>query len=251
MPPALQALLAQIAGWACAAALARTGWLPAGVWPFVGVQALAATIAAAMLRSARWWLPIHATFAPLLIVAGRLGIAPGWYLAAFALLLAVYWTSFRTQVPLYLSNGATVAAVAALLPAGRPCRLLDLGSGTGALLRPLGSRYPESRFEGIEAAPAPWLLSRLLAHGSGNVSFRRGDFFAEPWSRYDVIYAFLSPVPMARVWAKAELELAAGAIVISNSFPIPGRKPDGVVEVGDRRATRLYVYRVAGGRAAK
>lgn len=251
MPPALQALVAQLAGWACAAALARTGWLPTGVWFFVGVQALAATAVAAMLRSARWWLAIHAAFAPLLIAAASLGIAPGWYLAAFALLLAVYWTGFRTQVPLYLSNRATVDAVATLLPAGRPVRLLDLGSGTGALLRPLARARPESRFDGIESAPAPWLLSRLLARGLDNVAFRRGDFFAEPWSPYDVVYAFLSPVPMARVWAKAAQELASSAIVVSNSFAVPGRKPDEVVEVGDRRGTRLYVYRAAGDLPAK
>ena len=45
--------------------------------------------------------------------------------------------------------------------------------------------------------------------------------------------------------------LAPGALVVSNSFPIPGRKPDEVVEVGDGRATRLYVYRVTDRRASK
>lgn len=244
MPPALKALLAQVAGWSVAIALARGGLLPNGVWPLAGVQIVTAVATAAALRSARWWLPIHLGFAPLLILAGRLGIAPGWYLAAFALLLAIYWTSFRTQVPLYLSNRATVAAVAALLPADRPVHLLDLGSGTGSLLRPLARLRPDCRFHGVEAAPGPWLVSRLLARRQRNIVIERGDFFALAWSQYDVIYAFLSPVPMTDVWAKAQQELRPGALLVSNSFPVAGRKPEGIVEVADGRATTLYVYRI-------
>lgn len=244
MPPALKALLAQLVGWTVAIALARGGLLPGGVWPLAGVQLVTATAMAAALRSARWWLPIHLGFAPLLILAGKLGIAPGWYLAAFALLLAVYWTSFRTQVPLYLSNRATVAAVAALLPTDRPVRLLDLGSGTGSLLRPLARLRPDCRFHGIEAAPAPWLISWLLARGLRNIVIRRGDFFAPLWSEFDVIYAFLSPVPMSDVWIKAQQELRPGGVLVSNSFPVSGRKPERIVEVADGRATKLYVYRI-------
>jgi SAM-dependent methyltransferase len=243
LPAALKAVLAQLGGCIVAVALARGGVLAGGIWPLAMAQAAGAATVALALRSTRWWLPIHLGFVPLLVLAGRLGIAPGWYLLGFLLLLAVYWTSFRTQVPLYLSNRATVAAVAALLPADRPVRVLDLGSGTGSLLRPLAALRPDCTFHGIEAAPAPWLLSRALAGGRPNLHFRRGDFFAASWAGYDVIYAFLSPVPMAAVAAKAGRELRPGAMLISNSFPLPGRAPAEVVEVADRRRTRLYVYR--------
>lgn len=252
MPPALKALLAQIVGWLLAIALARAGWLGGDPWTFVGVQASVAIAAAAAMRSARWWLAIHAAFAPLLMVAGRLGLAPGWYLVAFMALLAMYWTSFRTQVPLFLSNRMTADALAALLPQGRPVKLLDLGSGAGTVLRKLAHRYPDGQFDGIEAAPGPWLLSRFLAREQGNVRLVRGDFFAASWCGYDVVYAFLSPVPMEALWAKAQRELPPGALVVSNSFPVPGRKPQQVVEVGDRRGTRLYIYEIVqGGRRAK
>jgi len=244
MPPALKALTAQLAGWAAAIVLARAGLLPGGLWPLVGVQAAAAAAAAALLKSARWWLPIHLAFSPLLVLARALEIAPGWYLAAFVLLAATYWTSFRTQVPLYLTNRATVAAVAALLPAGRAVKVLDLGSGTGALLRPLARLRPDCFFHGIEAAPAPYWLSRLLARGASNLTLTRGDFFAPSWRDYDAVYAFLSPVPMARVWAKARGEMRPGSVLVSNSFPVPGVEPERVVEPQDRRGTRLFVYRL-------
>jgi hypothetical protein len=60
------------------------------------------------------------------------------------------------------------------------------------------------------------------------------------------VYAFLSPVPMAEVWRKATEELRPGSLLVSNSFPVEGVTPDAVIEVPDRRRTRLYLYRPAG-----
>lgn len=251
MPPALKALLAQLLGWAAAYAIARAGWLPAGIWPLAATQATAAGAAALALRSAPWWLPIHLVFTPLLVLAQRPGVAPGWYLGGFAVLVALYWSSFRTQVPLYLTNRRTLATLAALLPPDRALRVLDLGSGTGTLPAVLGRQHPDWRIEGLELAPGPWLIGRWRTRRLPNVSLRRTDFFSVRWSEYDVVYAFLSPVPMAAVWEKAQAELPAGALLVSNSFPVPGRKPDQVVTVADRRATRLYVYRIARGVDAK
>lgn len=242
MPPALKALLAQLAGCVIAATLVRSAPVGAGVWPLVAVQAISAAAIGTALRSARWWLPIHLGFVPLLVLAGRLDVAPVWYLAAFGLLLAVYWTSFRTQVPLYPTNRATVAAVADLLPPGRCSRLLDLGSGTGSLLRPLARLRPDCSFRGIEAAPGPWLMSRLSTRDQANLRFERGDFFSSSWSGCDIVYAFLSPVPMTDVWAKARRELRDG-LLISNSFPVPGEAPERIIQVPDAGATVLYVYR--------
>lgn len=242
MPPALKAFLSQLAGWLIAALLVRSQVLPAELWWLVGAQAVAATAVALALRSARWWLPVHIAFSPLLVAANTLGVAPGWYLAVFIALTVVYWTSFRTQVPLYLSGGGVVAAVSELLPTDRPVSVLDLGSGTGALLIRLARLRPDCRFTGVEAAPGPYLVGRLLSRGLSNVRFERGDFFARDWSEYDVIYAFLSPVPMARVWRKARREMRPDGVLISNDFPVPDVPPARIVETQDGRPSRLYLY---------
>lgn len=246
MPPALKALLAQLLGCTAAFAVARSGLLPAGLWPLVAVQAVAATSAAIALKSAPWWRWIHLGFVPLVVGAVQLAIAPGWYLAAFLVFALIYWSSFRTQVPLFLSNRRTAETVAGLLPAERPAKLLDLGSGTGSLLRPLARMRPDCRFEGLESAPAPYALSRLLSRSQPNISLARGDFWNIPWSDYDVVYAFLSPVPMPQVWQKACAELRPGSLLISNSFPVEGVEPESVIEVSDRRGTQLYCYLPAG-----
>ncbi|MCK9260915.1 MAG: methyltransferase type 12 [Azoarcus sp.] len=244
MPPALKALVAQIAGWLIAYLLGRAGLLPSGLWPLTLVQALGATLCAALLRSARWWLPIHLAFTPLAVLTLRIDLAPAWYLAAFTLLALIYWSSFRTQVPLYLSNSKTAAAFADLLPTDRPQQVMDIGSGTGSLLRMLARLRPDSHFTGIESAPAPWAMGWVLGRGIANLEWCRGDFFARSWQGQDVVYAFLSPVPMSAVWQKASREMPAGSMLVSNSFAIPGHDPERVVEVDDRRRTRLLVYRI-------
>lgn len=243
MPPALKALLAQITGWLLALAIARTGQLAAGLWPLVAVQALGAAATAAALRSARWWVPIHLAFTPLAVAARGLGLAPVWYLGAFLGLALIYWTSFRTQVPLYLSNRRTAAAIARLLPAA-PARVLDIGAGTGSLLRNLARQRPDCSFRGVELAPGPWLAGKLLTASLPQVEWRRSDLFSISWTDYDFVYAFLSPVPMAAVWQKALVEMPPGGLLLSNSFPVPDREADLIVNVDDRRATRLFGYRI-------
>ena len=75
------------------------------------------------------------------------------------------------------------------------------------------------------------------------MTVRRDDFWPEPLASYDFVYAFLSPAPMPRLWEKARAEMAPGALLVSNSFKVPGASILQEVRVGDRRGTRLHCYR--------
>ncbi len=66
-----------------------------------------------------------------------------------------------------------------------------------------------------------------------------------------MVYAFLSPVPMSALWAKAVREMRPGCWLISNSFEISRATPANIVSVGDRRNTHLYCYRIPGAQTAK
>ena len=195
-------------------------------------------------RAPRWWLPIHLAFLPLVVIVQRLDIAPGWFLAAFILLLLVFWRTDKSRVPLYLTNAATADALLQLLPP-RPCNLIDLGCGEGGLLRRLAAARPDCRFTGIEHAPLTWLLARLGALGRSNLTIRRGDLWQEPLGGYAVVYAFLSPAPMLELWSKARAEMAPDALLVSNSFEVPGVEPESALTVADRRNTRLFLYHPA------
>ncbi len=244
LPPAVKALLAQLGGWLIAYGLNALFSLSAiSPWAVIASQAISAATLAWLMSSARWWIPIHMAFMPAVMLLQGAPIAPGWYLAAFIALTLIYWNTFRTQVPLYLSSPEAIAGVAALLPSDRPFRFLDLGCGTGTLIIPLAKRFPNGHFVGIESAPGPYWVARAQAKGLANVELRLGDYFQDSWRDYDFLYAFLSPAPMPRVGAKAHRELAPTALLISNSFPIPDWLPDQVIPLSDSRNSVLYLYR--------
>lgn len=242
--PLRDAILAQVLGGLFAAALIYLVW--PGLWDIplaaAAVQGACAALAAYKLESPPWWIGIHLVFVPLVVAAGTIGIAPGWYLAAFVVSLLIFWRTDKSRVPLFLTNATAAAAVAALLPP-RPCHVIDLGCGDGGLLRELARARPDCEFVGIEHAPLPWLLARLRTMGLSNAYVRYGDLWAQHLGLFDVVYAFLSPAPMPRLWQKALGEMNSGSLLISNSFAVPDVDPDRTESVDDRRQTKLYLYR--------
>lgn len=206
-----------------------------------GVQGLCAALASRLLHGPAWWLPIHFCFMPLAVLALGLGL-PSWvWLAGFVLLLLIFGRTDRSRVPLYLTNTLTSAAVAQLLPA-TPVAVIDLGCGDGGLLRRLARARPDCRFVGFEHAPLTWAWAWLSCRALPNVDIRFGNFWSHPLGPYALVYAFLSPAPMAALWAKAKSEMTAGALLVSNSFAIPEVAAESTLEVADGRHTRLHCY---------
>ena len=99
-------------------------------------------------------------------------------------------------------------------------------------------------FTGVENAPLTWLFGRLFLAGLSNCTWRMGDLWTTTLGEYDLVYAFLSPTPMPALWEKVRAEMRPGALFVSNSFEVPGLAPSRVIEVGDRRGTKLYCYEV-------
>lgn len=241
----VKALGAQISGWFVAIlALRLVETVEPSPWGLLLMQGGFAAATAWWMRAPPWWIPIHLAFSPLIVLALRAQIAPGWYLGIFLLLAAVFWPTFKNRVPLFLTNRATADTLLRILPAG-PFRLVDLGCGTGGLLAYLARCRPDARFTGIENAPLPLLVARILARKLPNCEIRAGDLWSEPLGGYDVVYAFLAPPPMGKLGRKAARELPAGAQLVSNSFALPDRAPARTIH--GRRGTRtLYVYEFSG-----
>ncbi|MPS48451.1 MAG: class I SAM-dependent methyltransferase [Methylobacillus sp.] len=206
------------------------------------LQGVVASILSILLAMAVWWRWIHLLFpvAVLLMLQWQL---PAWiYLLAFCFTLAVFWSTYRTQVPFYPSLPATWRQVKALVPADRKVSVLDIGSGTGGLVLYLARERLNARCAGVELAPLPWLVSVLLAYlKKSPVSFKYGDYQAVNLSEYDVVFAYLSPAAMPDVWRKAKKEMQAGSLLISYEFEIPGVVPK--LQIQDRPgAPSIFVW---------
>lgn len=73
---------------------------------------------------------------------------------------------------------------------------------------------------------------------------RYGDFWEINLADYQVVYAFLSPVPMERLYTKVQAEMKPGTLFISNSFEVPGVEADEVLELSDGRKTKIHIWRI-------
>lgn len=240
MRPALAGALVQIGAAALAGGVAMMFGL--GVVGWLAIQVGCALALCAALRQPSWWFYIHALFMPLVISARWLEIPPWWYLACFLLAYVVFGRVDRSRVPLYLSNQAALAALRGLIP--EKGSVLDLGAGTGTVVSYL-ARCDGFRVDGVEHALVPWLIARLrIRLGRLDARVVRDDLMAWPLAGYDVVYAFLSPAAMPMLWQKARREMQSGAVLVSNSFEIPGVPADTVVEFGTGIAGKLFVWRM-------
>jgi SAM-dependent methyltransferase len=243
--PAVQALALQAGAVVPSlAAIYLLAWLGVPV-SLLGAALIQGAIAAGLSwwrGLAVWWLPIQWLFPVSVLGVQALALPPALFLAIFVFLLALYWSTFRTQVPYYPSGARVWAAVAQLLPPGRPLRVIDIGSGLGGLVLDLARRRPELTVVGIELAPLLWLLSRLRARLSGSSArFVRGDYEQLDFSGYDAVFAYLSPAAMSALWRKASAEMRPGSMLLSYEFIVRERVPDlAVVPTG--HGPSLYAW---------
>lgn len=242
----VRAAFAQFAGLGVALWLAamtqpyHATWLP---WLLVAAQAFSAAVIARSIGMAPWWVGLHLAFAPGLAIALAFGIPPVVPASGFLALLALFGLRTMTdQVPVYLSSRRALHALMRVLPASR-FSMIDIGAGTGRALRAVRRHRPQALLEGIESAPLPWLIS-LVSSWRVGYRVRFGDFWLRDLSGQDVVYAYLSPVAMPRLWQKARAEMRSGGLLVSNSFAVPGQAPDDVIRYGREAGAVLYVWRM-------
>lgn len=248
-PPILTALLAQLAALLVTQLLAHLAIINADNDLVLLAQGALAALLGLALRLPWWWLPVNLLFPLLVVHTLSLGLPPWLFLIAFGLLLLFNWNSARERVPLYLSNRDTWEGINQLLPKRKTLRFIDLGSGLGGTLFYLAQRHPQHHFCGIESSPLPFAISwlRRRLRGLDNVELHPGNFWRQGLGQYDVVYAFLSPVPMQQLHDKCRREMSRGGLLISNSFTVPQNPPDESITLNDSRQTTLHCWRFGNG----
>jgi len=259
LPPSVTALLLQSLAFLLALLCLRIASLSPQPLVFALLVGALAAVLSHFAGLARWWLPIQLLFAPAVVLMLKLHLPSGFFLAAFLVMLVVYWSTFRSQVPLYLSSKRVWQTLEELLPpadlsspasqppsagTGNNFTFMDMGSGMGGVLTHLASVRPDGLYCGVENAPLPYLLSRLRIK-LGNYSNCRvqwGSLWTCNLAPYDVVFAYLSPVPMAQLWHKVKQEMRPGTLFISNSFAVPEHPPQYSITLDDMHHSTLHIW---------
>ena len=247
LPPSVIALLLQCTAFALVLVATGVAGLHGPPLLLALLCGLLATAFSYLSGLAKWWLLIQLLFVPALVLMLPVGLPPGFFLVAFLILLLVYWSAFRSQVPLYLSSNKVQNAIECLLPAATTnsgFTFVDLGSGLGGVLTHLAEVRPDGLYTGVETAPLPffwsWLRTRL--GGYRNCSLHWGSLWDCDLSQYDVVFAYLSPVPMEKLWDKARAEMRPSSLFISSTFAVPDQLPHEVVQVDDLHHSTLLIW---------
>jgi hypothetical protein len=231
----LPALLGWGGAWAAFAALVHAG---APRWAaFAAATLLGAT--AALAGTTRWRRALIGAGFPLSFVAIGLaaGLTPWAWLLPLAVLALVYPLRSWADAPVFPTPRGALAGLARRVPLAPDACVLDAGCGLGDALRELRREYPQANLEGVE-----WSLPlALVARGRCRAArVRRGNLWADDWSRFHLVYLFQRPESMARAVAKAVAELRPGAWLASLEFEAAALVPEARHRCADGRVLWLY-----------
>ncbi|MDP3878346.1 MAG: hypothetical protein Q8Q50_15325 [Methylobacter sp.] len=229
-----------------ALALGLSWLLPAllhGATRLLLLQGAAAAICSVVLRQRYWWLVIHLLFLPSAIALLTVQL-PSWlYLMLVLLLALVFWGTIKGDVPLFLSSNAVADALANMVDSEQAKTFADLGAGLGSVAVPL-ARQRDISVDAIEHAPLPWLITAWRCRKLPHTTVKRSSLWQRDLARYDLLFAFLSPAVMVELGEKVRREMRPGSLFVSSSFAIPDWQPEAVLQLEDRRRTKLFCYRV-------
>lgn len=195
--------------------------------------------------AASWHLQLlHFSFCPALYLAQTLNTPPFLYLVVSITLFLFFQGSVFDKVPLYLTNQRTTTALARFISAHEISHLTELGAGIGSVCCMLCDANRAIKVDAVENALGSAIIGALRCCWRRNIRWHYKNMWQFDLSNTDLVYAFLSPAPMPKLWSKLQAEMKRGSWLISNSFPIEGIAPDFCIEVNDRRKTVLYCYQI-------
>lgn len=115
---------------------------------------------------------------------------------------------------------------------------IDLGAGDGKVVF-RAAKFGARSAVAIEINPFLTLVARLrkLIMRNHNVQVVQEDLFKHPLEQYAVIYTYLLPKTMLKVWPLIKDQCKPGTILISNTFPYSQIKP--YSKIG-----KFYLYRL-------
>jgi len=242
--PFLGALLAQIISLFIIKIFIQTFLLNIQSSRLVLFQAILSCIITQLIfKLPKWFLYISILF-PVLVMFGLQfsQISSSVYGLLFLFFGLTFSHTLKERVPLYLSNRKTHEALKKFVNQNNATTFIDLGSGLGGVVRAINQENI-SAF-GVESAPLLWSISALISQITFRGKILRQNIWDTKLLNYDVVYAFLSPAIMEKLYIYVNSEMKAGSTFISNSFAVDGIEPDEIWQLNDQRKTKLYFYKI-------
>jgi Methyltransferase domain len=194
----------------------------------VSVTLLGSVVAAggtaSLFRLPLPWILICAALPPAFTISQAESFNPYWYLVGLFGIGAVFLPAIWTRVPYYPTASADYEVILSQLPYKPGVRFIDLGCGSGKLLVFLARRAVWGNYTGVELAPMTFAFARVFTWifaKKNNVTIRFGDLSRVDLSEYDVVFAFLSPAAMPKLWEKVRCEMKSGSIFVTSCFAAP------------------------------
>ncbi|VAW44583.1 COGs COG0500 [hydrothermal vent metagenome] len=213
----------------------------------VFIQALLAVLLSRWMGLPTWWLLIQFLLPIGLYIGIAIEFNPLWALLLFGVLWLLFRNAITERVPLYLTNQTTRQALKKaakeLSRTQANIHFMDLGCGLGGNVVFMSQQRGVAVSHGVETAPIPYAFSKLYSKIGGGRIFAQ-DIWKTDLSGYHLVYAFLSPEPMEKLWQKVKKEMPKGSIFMSNSFAVPDVTPTDIWQLPDSRETVLYLYRL-------
>jgi SAM-dependent methyltransferase len=212
---------------------------------FLIIQGLVAALLARVLKLAIWWQWILFIFPLAIWLALKLDLSPSFLFGGFLVFVLMYWSVFLTQVPYYPSGRGACDIVAELIDPKRQLKILEIGSGLGGFSLQLAKIHPKCTYMGIEIAPLPFLISLIRSKYQGSkVRFKLGNYEKVDFADFDLVFAYLSPAAMPKLFEQCKAQLKPGSVLVSHEFDVPGVKPSETLQ-SDLDSKVTYLYRIA------
>jgi hypothetical protein len=164
----------------------------------------------------------------------------------FLIGLSIIWSSLRTGISPVPSSRKARQAILAATEAAPAGTILELGSGWGTLALALAKKYPQRQVIGFEISFIPWLVSVIVQHlqGTKNLKLRRQNFLSAELPPAALLVCYLYPGGMRKLATKLRTEQPPVAMLISNTFALPGREPAQIARLSDLYRSPIYLYRL-------
>ncbi|EKE29613.1 MAG: hypothetical protein ACD_2C00137G0003 [uncultured bacterium (gcode 4)] len=169
------------------------------------------------------------------------------YLAGFCYLAFYFWREMKQVfssywVPFVPTSDNKLALLLESLRLDPGQTFIDIGCWDGKILQAIEEKFPGVRVKWFEKSGYPYSLAIKRKERTWcKYEVLKADFFKCDIQDADVVYSYVLPYLMKKIWKKMTLECKIWTMPYSNSFRIPGIRPKKLFKFENDQDIYVYV----------